>query len=100
MRGLRLVRESARHERQAREVGQKAAKTGRARVPVWSVARPGAPRAGGGPLPAATRAWLEAALGADLGAVRFHDDRAAHAAAASAGALALARGCHIEWGSR
>lgn len=55
---------------------------------------PGAAGAGA-PLGEASRAAFEARFGRDLGQVRLHDDRAAHAAAEAIGARAFTLGPHI-----
>jgi hypothetical protein len=53
---------------------------------------------GGRPLPPSLRADLEARLGADLGAVRIHDDAAAAQLAAATGAAAVTLGSDIAFG--
>jgi len=52
----------------------------------------------GMPLPATQRAWLEPAFGADLGAVRLHDDTASAAAARAEHAHAFTAGRDIYFG--
>lgn len=54
---------------------------------------------GGSPLAADVRARVEPALGADLGHVRVHDDRAAQIAAESIGARAFTHGSRIWLGA-
>jgi hypothetical protein len=52
-------------------------------------------RGAGKPLTPAPRAFFEAKLGADLGAVRLHDDARAARSAKAIGALAYAAGSHV-----
>ncbi len=52
----------------------------------------------GRPLPAVARARFERGLGADLSAVRVHDDAVAHRGAEAEGAAAFAAGPHVYFG--
>jgi hypothetical protein len=61
-------------------------------------ARYEAPASAGRPLPVALRAEVEASFGADLVAVRVHDDAAAHAAARTEEAEAFTAGRRIYFG--
>lgn len=55
--------------------------------------------AGGGPLDAVTRAWMEPRFGADFGGVRVHEGAAAASHAASVSARAYTVGEHLVFGA-
>ncbi len=55
--------------------------------------------AGGGPLDAVTRAWMEPRFGADFGSVRVHEGTAAASHAASVSARAYTVGEHVVFGA-
>jgi len=95
LRSLRLAHPQAPEERAAQAIAAGAAPPDRqlgARPTTTDGALSGS---GGAPLPADVRAQHEAALGANLGAVRVHDDGVAHQFAAGIGAQAATWGAHV-----